>query len=73
MPALAIPTQGFRPFEPPVAPKDRPDTYPKGRRCALGACGTPDAPTILSIYNGGETCSVCTVKLKRIADRAARQ
>lgn len=74
MHSLALPTQGFRPFE-PLAPRkaDLPDTYPPGRICALGACGCPEGPARLSIYNPNETCEVCTGKLKRIAARAARQ
>lgn len=71
--SVALPTQGFRPFEPLVSPKDIPATRPKGRRCALGACGCLEGPAILSIFNPADTCSVCTVKLKRIAERAARQ
>lgn len=70
--SVALPTQGFRPF-PTADPKSAPDTYPPGRRCALGECGC-DAPALLSIYNPNETCCVCTVKIgRRIRELAAMQ
>lgn len=70
--AVAFPIiVGFRPFE--IASKaDAPDTFPKGRRCALGACGCEEGPVILSIFNPGETCAVCTQKIDRVARLACR-
>ena len=36
-----------------VREKDKPSTYPKGRRCQ-------SCPTVLSIYNGGAYCGRCS-------------
>jgi hypothetical protein len=69
---VAIPTIGARSIEPKPDPRDRPDTYPKGRRCALGACGCDEGPVELSIYNPNETCSVCTPKIARLVRTAIR-
>ena len=65
--SVALPTQGFRPFEPLVAPRDRADTYPRGRRCGfftVHAHGVDECPTILNQYNPGPYCLLHAQKLE---------
>lgn len=58
---VALPDiRAFRPFE-TASTADAPETFPKGRCCAMHDCDTR-----LSIYNPNETCWLCTVKLDRL-------